>query len=296
MYDLLVNYKTKNNNMIKKFMQKIALTILFSITCTFVLAQADVNTEFGNRVNYIFGQLDKSKVPNGLLLDYAMEFTDLANYNGILTDTNKTNAGIMRDIYSTIALSSVHNNAGAIYHPSYIDSLWDVQRTAGLITLCGVYYNYSQLRTDAWSNGLLNITNEQLQDKYNSGVWQNPYETKTVFAMAPPLHQYSGRAFNVKLPNNLWFTNGAASVAQLEINFGNGYNTLTPNQSIPVSYADTGVKVWTFKLSLTNGTILYSHTLMHITPEPNKPTYSPGTGSRFSPNGHTPQPLIADTP
>lgn len=48
----------------------------FIILCLFALssfAQDEVNTEFINRMNYVFSPLEKNRVPNGLLLDYAME-------------------------------------------------------------------------------------------------------------------------------------------------------------------------------------------------------------------------------
>lgn len=45
-------------------------------------AQTDINTTFSDRMNYIFQLLEKNRVPDGLLLDYAMEFTNLSNFNG----------------------------------------------------------------------------------------------------------------------------------------------------------------------------------------------------------------------
>lgn len=78
---------------------------LFMLFCAFTFssfAQDEINTEFINRMNYVFGSLEKNRVPTGLLLDYAMEFADLKSYNGVLTDSNKTNAGLLRDIYATL--------------------------------------------------------------------------------------------------------------------------------------------------------------------------------------------------
>ena len=65
----------------------------FSLSlCSFSIsssAQDETNTEFINRMNYVFSPLEKNRVPNGLLLDYAMEFADLKSYTGTLTDSNK---------------------------------------------------------------------------------------------------------------------------------------------------------------------------------------------------------------
>ncbi len=73
------------------------------------------------------------------------------------------------------------------------------------------------------------------------------------------------------LPSTLWFTNNTNGVSNIAVNFndGAGYRTLTMGQAINISYADTGRKTWTFKLTLTNNTTLYSHTEMQIESDPN---------------------------
>jgi len=50
-------------------------------------------------------------------------------------------------------------------------------------------------------------------------------------------------------------------------------------QQLSVNYADTGNKVWTFRLTLTNGNLLYTHTEMQVRPEPNN--YAGGAAARF---------------
>lgn len=235
-----------------------SLIILFILSLS-VFAQDEINTEFINRMNYVFSPLEKDRVPNGLLLDYAMEFADLKSYNGVLTDSNKVNAGILKDIYATIAMSAIHSNAGGFYSPDYMDEMWQTQRRPGIITLSGLYYDYSRLRDDALSSNLITANNDQLYDSYVNGEWQNPYQTETVFAMSPPLHAYSGRSFQVLLPSTLWFTNNASSVSSIAVDFndGAGYRSLIAGQPLNISYANTGAQTWTFRLTLTNNTNLY---------------------------------------
>lgn len=93
---------------------------LLTVLCVFTLvslAQDEINTDFINRMNYVFAPLEKDRVPNGLLLDYAMEFADLKSYNGVLTDSNEVNAGLLGDIYATVFMSAIHTNAGGFYSP-----------------------------------------------------------------------------------------------------------------------------------------------------------------------------------
>ena len=169
-------------------------------------------------MNYVFAPLEKNRVPTGLLLDYAMEFADLKSYNGVLTDSNKVNAGLLIDIYSTVAMSAIHTSAGGFYGPAYVDSLWQVQRQPGIITLSGLYYKYSRFKNNAASGGLITVNNDQFYDRYISGVWQNPYQTETVFAMSPPLPGYSGKNLQVKLPANFWLTNSGSTVRNVTVN------------------------------------------------------------------------------
>jgi hypothetical protein len=50
-------------------------------------------------MNNIFGSLEKSRVPYGLLQDYAFDFTDLGNFNGVFTDSNEVNSRILTHFY-----------------------------------------------------------------------------------------------------------------------------------------------------------------------------------------------------
>ena len=60
--------------MIQSITRKLLALILCCIISTVAFAQNEINSEFINRVNYVFSSLEKNRVPNGLLLDYAMEF------------------------------------------------------------------------------------------------------------------------------------------------------------------------------------------------------------------------------
>ena len=56
-------------------MKKISLLLFYLLFSFTALAQNEVNTTFGTTMNATFGNLDKTKVPHGLLLDFGMEFT-----------------------------------------------------------------------------------------------------------------------------------------------------------------------------------------------------------------------------
>ena len=70
----------------------IFISLLFSskTNAQYMVNGKEADTTFNSSMNYIFGNLDKTKIPFGLLRDYAMEFTNLENFNGtVLVDSNK---------------------------------------------------------------------------------------------------------------------------------------------------------------------------------------------------------------
>jgi ABC-type transporter MlaC component len=89
----------KNKIIMKKFIYLLLLMPLLTI------AQINVDNQWKNSINPIFENLDKTKVQSGMLLDYAMEFTDVTAYNGVLTDTTYINANVLGDIYKTLFMS-----------------------------------------------------------------------------------------------------------------------------------------------------------------------------------------------
>lgn len=68
----------------------IALLLLGNTLC----AQT-VDKSWAGQINVTFEGIDKNNVPHGLLKDYAMEFAELANYDGVMTDTNYVHRGTL---------------------------------------------------------------------------------------------------------------------------------------------------------------------------------------------------------
>ena len=83
------------------------VTLLLLLFPFLLTAQINVDNNWKNAINTTFQNLDKTKIQSGLLLDYAMEFTDVTAYNGVLTDTTFVNANILGDIYKTLFMSKV---------------------------------------------------------------------------------------------------------------------------------------------------------------------------------------------
>ena len=233
----------------------------------FVQAQT-VSTAYATQINATFANLDKTKIPHKLLVDYAMEFAELSAYNGTLTTQNLVNAGNYKGIYNTLLMARVQSNVAGLVNPTTFKNNWNNLRQANKIVLSGLYYKYNEFKPDAPNNSIT-ITNGKLYDKYVNGVWQNPYNEKQVFAIASPIVKYNSLTMQVQLPSSLWYTNQSSSVQSLAIDFndGLGYQTTTFGQLKTVTYSTAGIKEWKYKLTLTNGQILYSHSKIFIDAE-----------------------------
>lgn len=247
----------------------LVLTGLTTFLCNDLKAQIETDTTFNYQMNTIFSNVDKSKVPYGYLRDYAMEFANLEDFNGTtaLVDSNYIDDGILWDIYKTLYTARIYSNASGLLHPDTLNNRWYTYRQPGRITLAGIYFKYSRFRDDA-ANNFITINNNQLYDKYVSGVWQNPYQTEQVFAISPSVTLYQGKSFQILLPAELWRTNSSSTISNISINTGSGYVTLSPGSAISVNYTDTSTKEWTYRLTQTDGTMLYAHSKVKVVNDP----------------------------
>ena len=176
-------------------MKNLFLTVIFLFISIFAIAQKEINTEFATKMNLAFQPLEKNRVPFGLLKDQAFEFTELAAYNGVVTDSNYVTPVCIKQIYNTLLSARIHDNASQFIQPDDYEQRWQANRTQGVITLSGLLFNYAQFKTDAVTSGKLQVINNQFKDKYNGATWQNPYDTKLTFAIAPSVRKYKGYTF-----------------------------------------------------------------------------------------------------
>jgi hypothetical protein len=224
-----------------------------------------VSDNFANTMNDVFAGVDLNRVPHHLLTDYAMEFVDIRSYNGVNTANNYVHKGIYTSAYNTLLMARTKTNVADLIHPNQFESNWKAARIPYTIALSGLYYKYSRIRENAHPNAIT-VSNNKLYDKYTNGIWQNPYETDDVFMMTAPIFKYNYKNMNVVLPTNLWYSNQDAKVQSIAVNFndGNGYQTITMGQNTYVSYSNEGTYTWDYKLTLTNGQILHSHSKLIV--------------------------------
>lgn len=64
------------------FVAVLCLGLSNYLKAQYIVGNKEVDTTFNTKMNYVFGNMDKTHVPFGLLKDYAMEFTNLKSYDG----------------------------------------------------------------------------------------------------------------------------------------------------------------------------------------------------------------------
>ena len=281
-------------------MKKIAIIIL-SFAFQFGMAQTNpdnqsgkqINRDWKNEVNRIFNPLDMDKVPHGLLLDRAMEFTNVPAYNGKLTDSTIVNVREMSNIFKTLAMARVKDTIMPTME-THAEN-WAMKRVAynqeaqNTLVLSGFYFKYAKINENALRDNKISVLNNHYEDVYVNNVWQNPYDTLQTIAITPPIHRYNKNDFKIVLPRELWLSNSDILSISVDLGNGEGFKPLRFDEPLNVRYTDLqGTYRWTFKFELADGGSLLSATIIHVdAPEPNPLTN--GITNVFIPHNNSPQ-------
>ncbi|MBF4982963.1 hypothetical protein FNJ87_00955 [Nonlabens mediterrranea] len=167
------------------------LLLLLTLLPSILFAQLNVDNQWRNSINPIFNNLEKNRIDSGILLDYAMEFTDIPSYNGVLNENNYVDLNVYGNIYKTLFMGKVV--ADTTNTPVYNRFAYNLARevyqenkdTPNHIILTGLAYEYQKLDSTALANNKIIVNDNRYDDKYSNGVWQNPYLTDIAVAFTP---------------------------------------------------------------------------------------------------------------
>lgn len=110
-------------------MKNILLLFIFFLVTNLTLAQQEISTTFATQTNAMFAPLDKTKVPNGILLNFGMEYTNVEAFNGTLTDSTSVDAAKLKQIYNTLFSSRIRNITTGFVDPNSYETNWKNNRT-----------------------------------------------------------------------------------------------------------------------------------------------------------------------
>lgn len=241
-------------------MKKILLFLVF--LATFFNMQAQ-NTAYANRMQYIFGNIDKTKVTTGYLKEFGVRFANIEACNGALNTSNYVTPKEWNALYNSLYSMRVGTVAQNMMAPSVVNTnLKTAQNNSIDILIAVQHYNYQQYKTNAYTNGDVIITNDKIYDV----AGRNPYDSKTLFAITPLKQNLQGSNFTFKLPSNLIYSNVGHTISQITVDFSNGqgYQNVAVNEVKNISYTSGGEKTIKVKFQYTNGTIVESHSKIWV--------------------------------
>lgn len=226
------------------FMRKfliVATTFFFAFCASAQLqVQYDSSSNYYNRMNYIFANVNRSAAGTGLLLDFGIEFTSVADFNGnSLTDSNYVDLNEWLSIYSSI-VSAKFGTAGSLTSMDSVHARISSSFVNGVIPLTIAHYNYNTLRPDAISANLMYSANDQLYDV--QGRQQSPYNTNTVFAACPAANYVKSLSVTLQFKSNLYLSNTSKTISALSVDYGSGYVTMPLNAPFTFSFSSAGQK------------------------------------------------------
>ena len=246
-----------------------SLLFLIPLLCS---AQINVDNNWKNLINPAFQNLDKTRISSGMLLDYAMEFTNVTAYNGALTDSTFIDINVMGDIYKTLFMSkvvadTVHTPLFDRYAYNWAKARFKATKdSTSVYVLSGLLYEYQQFNTSALAQNKITISANQYFDKYTNGAWQNPYETKRTFALTTPIQHSNSKNVSFKLPNSLFLSNIDSQIASIQIDADNGlgYQNFPFDTALQLQFFENKVHNITYKITLTNNQVLYCRSKFKI--------------------------------
>jgi len=245
---------------------KLSLILIFGLSI--LTSHAQNSAVFQNDMNFIYQHVNRSHVTTGLLKDYGLLYTNLAKYDGVRRTDNYINSAVWNSIYSSLFFMKFNANT-TLVSPTQVASTVasfktypDGQRP--LINIYGLHFEYEQFKTNAATSNLVYVSNGKIYDTPNRPA--SPYEKKSTFGIALDVDALDGNHHTFHFRSALFFKNVNFTVSQFEVDFGDGlgYRVAPMNLDIGVTYPNGGEKTLLFKLSYTNGQVLYSQTKVWV--------------------------------
>lgn len=233
------------------------IILLIAYSCVYaqnpnIEIEKPIDLSYEDAMQIIFGALDFSKIPTGILKERSVQLSEWGNFNGNDSTTFLTKDSLLQ-VYSELYHAQFNKNV-LINDVFKIDSIAnDIIKNSGQIPLLLLHFNYQQFKQEALDNNWIIVDGMQLKDV--SPIGQTPYEEKTIFAMAPLSYEASDPATFV-LPSSFVFSNaGTYNSIEADFNDGAGYRTIIPDQPFTVSLPLSNVIEANFRITTTYDTL-----------------------------------------
>ena len=158
------------------------------------------------------------------------------------------------------------------------------------VPIASMCINYNCFRTDAYTAGLVTVTNDQIFDVTGA----NPYETRVLFAAAPVQNTFKDQTVQFVLKSALYYTNSGKTITSVVVDMGdgNGFQTVSWDTPFEITYASAGNKVFVIKYTFSDATVLQTHGKIAVNFSSQfKSAYGYYLTQAYSPN---PNPFVAN--
>ena len=246
----------------KKTVRQIIVTFFLAMSYVSPMsAQAiEENVMVRDCLDSIFANIDKTRVPTGLLRDYAFTLVDFDKYDGQeLTDSNYVTKGvfeyILRSVRSAAVLQKPFEPVTDIMNKMY-------ERGKDNAIVCGLaLYKYNYVKENALGDNLIRYEDERAYDVYDgSGNWMNPYDEKYIIGFSS--YSIAARSGTVELsfPDEFIFTN--TDISRIELDAGQGYQTVGIGNSISIQLNNNSEQELKLRVTLASGRTLLCHSVL----------------------------------
>lgn len=239
-------------------MKKLIFIVL--IYCVCIQNLFAQSTDFRNQMNTIFGHVDLSQVPSGILFDYGLNLADDSLYNGTLVADNILSPQMWKSLYADLWSSKV-TSTGSVPDIEVVNNAINTYASGDATLIPVLFYNYHRISPSALSNNLMYVANNQLYD--TPGRLQSPYISQVAFAATGMQSRFETPDGIVKFVfrQDCYFTNSALGVSSIAIDAsdGLGYRTVQWGNAFSCNYAIAGAKDVKVKFTFSDNSIKYSH-------------------------------------
>ncbi len=248
-------------------MKKLILFFVLCFSGTAVISAQNIeeNAAVREALDKMLEHLDKTKVPTGLLLDYAFDLVDFDRYDGsALTDSNyverTTFECLLRSIRSSAVGTKPFGDVGSIMD--------EMSRNNGNTLNVGLLlFKYNYIREDALDNNLIIYENDQVYDSYGSdGKWRNPYAEKYVIGFSSYNFASFSSVTSFSFPSDFIFSNAGIVKMEFDPGDGSGYRRISAGSTVSASYQE-GAAELKMRVTLEDGEVLTCHSRLICDPE-----------------------------
>lgn len=242
----------------------IAIIGLFFVNATLSAQSIEENPVVREALDEMFEHLDKSKVPTGLLRDYAFELVDFSKYDGkALSDSNIVDYTVFEAMLRSIRSSAVglkpFNVVGNV-----INNIIGTQ-ASGRIPVGVALYKYNYIAEDALASSKIVYSNAQVYDAYTEdNEWVNPYESEYIFGFSPMRNIVTGGTYSFSFASVGILTNQTISKMEFDSGIGTGYKIVSAGSTTSVTYSSAGDYELKLRVTLSDGTVLLGHSVMSV--------------------------------